>query len=83
MRAVSTCLASCATCAAALLVAIVVSIPGAAAAGQAGADATFMRDVLPILQRTCQRCHRPGAGAPMSLLTYSLWVSILSIQAPT
>ena len=32
--------------------------------------ATFSRDVLPILQRSCQRCHRPGTGAPMSLLTY-------------
>ena len=32
--------------------------------------ATFARDVLPILQQSCQRCHRPGTGAPMSLLTY-------------
>ena len=28
------------------------------------------RDVLPILQRSCQACHRPGMMAPMSLLTY-------------
>ena len=26
---------------------------------------TFTRDVLPILQRSCQRCHRPGTGAPI------------------
>src|SRR5215470_12454392 len=31
---------------------------------------TFARDVAPILQRNCQVCHRPGAIAPMSLLTY-------------
>ena len=30
----------------------------------------FTRDVAPILQRSCQTCHRPGAVAPMSLLTY-------------
>ena len=31
---------------------------------------TYTKDVLPILQQSCQRCHRPGSGAPMSLLTY-------------
>ena len=31
---------------------------------------TFNRDVLPILQRNCQTCHRPGNIAPMSFLTY-------------
>jgi hypothetical protein len=31
---------------------------------------TFARDVLPILQKNCQSCHRPGQIAPMSLLTY-------------
>ena len=33
-------------------------------------QATFARDVAPILQRSCQTCHRPGSVAPMSLLTY-------------
>ena len=32
---------------------------------------TFNRDVLPILQKNCQSCHRPGEVAPMSLLTFS------------
>jgi len=32
--------------------------------------ATFHKDVLPILQRQCQECHRPGEVAPMSFLTY-------------
>jgi len=31
---------------------------------------TFARDVMPILQRSCQNCHRPGSVAPMSLMTY-------------
>jgi len=31
---------------------------------------TFQRDVLPILAKQCQYCHRPGQVAPMSFLTY-------------
>ena len=31
---------------------------------------TFARDVLPILQKHCQECHRPGEIAPMSFLSY-------------
>lgn len=31
---------------------------------------TFDKDVLPILQKNCQSCHRPGQIAPMSFLTY-------------
>src|SRR5258705_8412959 len=31
---------------------------------------TFHKEVLPILQKNCQTCHRPGSIAPMSLLTY-------------
>jgi hypothetical protein len=33
-------------------------------------NATFNKDVLPILQGHCQSCHRPGEVAPMSLLSY-------------
>src|ERR1700722_8309873 len=33
-------------------------------------SATFNREVLPILQKNCQVCHRPGETAPFSLLTY-------------
>jgi hypothetical protein len=36
----------------------------------ASADVTFDRDVLPILQKNCQACHRPGEVAPMPLMTY-------------
>jgi hypothetical protein len=31
---------------------------------------TFAKDIAPILQRSCQTCHRPDSVAPMSLLTY-------------
>jgi peroxiredoxin/mono/diheme cytochrome c family protein len=33
-------------------------------------DVTYHRDVLPILQKHCQACHRPGEVGPFSLLTY-------------
>src|SRR5215471_5631244 len=33
-------------------------------------DVTFTKDVAPILQRSCQNCHRPDSIAPMPLLTY-------------
>jgi hypothetical protein len=32
--------------------------------------ASFNKDVLPILQKNCQLCHRPGEVAPMSFLNY-------------
>lgn len=31
---------------------------------------TFHKDIEPILQRSCQTCHRPGGAAPMQLITY-------------
>ena len=31
---------------------------------------TFTKDIAPILQRSCQRCHRPDSLAPMSLIDY-------------
>jgi hypothetical protein len=33
-------------------------------------DVTFAKDIAPILQRSCQNCHRAGGGAPMALTTY-------------
>jgi hypothetical protein len=32
---------------------------------------TFTKDVLPILQKNCQGCHRPGEIGPMPLLSYA------------
>ena len=36
----------------------------------ANAEVTFTKDIAPILQRSCQKCHRPNALAPMSLIDY-------------
>src|SRR5262245_31732584 len=41
-----------------------------AAPADAPAAPTFTRDIVPILQRSCQNCHRPDGVAPMSLLSY-------------
>lgn len=35
-----------------------------------GPSVTFTRDIAPLLQRSCQHCHRPGSIGPMPLLTY-------------
>jgi peroxiredoxin/mono/diheme cytochrome c family protein len=45
-------------------------IPSPGAGKGVTGKVTFYRDVLPILQRRCQSCHRPGEVGPFSLLTY-------------
>src|SRR6516225_10075083 len=52
------------------LVGLLVGTCAVAAEVSPAATVTFHKDVLPILQRHCQSCHRPGNIAPMSLLTY-------------
>ena len=47
-----------------LAVGLAVQTPAAAA------TPTFSKDVAPILYKSCVECHRPGAIAPMSLITY-------------
>ena len=37
---------------------------------QDAAAPTYYRDVLPILQKNCQSCHRPGQIGPFSMLSY-------------
>lgn len=48
--------------------------PSALAAPAPGQESrgvvTFHKDVLPILQKNCQSCHRPGQIGPMSLGSY-------------
>ncbi len=34
------------------------------------AEVTFTKHIAPILQRSCQNCHRPDGVAPMPLVTY-------------
>ncbi|MGH9558188.1 MAG: c-type cytochrome, partial [Bryobacteraceae bacterium] len=41
-----------------------------AAAAPATSRPTFYKDVLPVLQKNCQTCHRPGEAGPMSFLYY-------------
>jgi mono/diheme cytochrome c family protein len=53
----------------ALATAALLLVPGLAAAQQT-TDVTFHKDIEPILQRSCQNCHRPAGVAPMSLVTY-------------
>ena len=48
----------------------VIATPAAASAQDDAREVTFTKDVAPILQRSCQACHRTGSIAPMSLLTY-------------
>src|SRR6266508_6708451 len=58
----------------AFAVAMAIGAPSAFAQNSSPApgqgQVTFSKDVAPILQRSCQNCHRPGTYAPMSLLTY-------------
>ena len=54
---------------AALFVVALVAMPAVAVA-QDASEVTFTKDIAPILQRSCQDCHRTGSIAPMSLLTY-------------
>ncbi len=50
---------------------VAMAVGALAAAGTAATPSvTFHKDVVPILQKRCQECHRPGEVAPMSLITY-------------
>lgn len=53
----------------AIVASVCVSLMGSAVAF-AAPDVTFHKDVEPILEKSCQECHRPGEIGPMPLLTY-------------
>lgn len=58
-----------------LLIVVISSMMMTTASAQSSASenqkqVTFTKDVAPVLQRSCQNCHRQGAIAPMPLLTY-------------
>ena len=55
------------------MAAAVLALPAAASAQGAPAPAapTFTKDIAPILQRSCQTCHREGEIAPMAFTTYA------------
>ena len=42
----------------------------ALAAAAPTSSPTFYKDVLPVLQKNCQTCHRPGEAGPISFLNY-------------
>jgi len=50
--------------------AIWMAAPALLAMAMAADPVTFHKDVLPVLQKNCQSCHRPGQIAPMSFLSY-------------
>jgi hypothetical protein len=45
-------------------------LPATADSPAVAEQPTFTRDVLPIFQKSCQDCHRPGQMAPFSLINY-------------
>ena len=51
-------------------VAVLLTGMAALAANTSSTPVTFNKDVLPILQRNCQSCHRAGEVAPMSFISY-------------
>jgi mono/diheme cytochrome c family protein len=44
--------------------------PPPAASQSSPKAVTFHEDVLPVLQKNCQTCHRPGQIGPFSMLSY-------------
>ncbi|MCY3844082.1 MAG: hypothetical protein OXH69_11130 [Acidobacteria bacterium] len=54
------------------MAAAVMAAPAAAQTAEPAAEheVTFTKDIAPILQRSCQKCHRPDSLAPMSLIDY-------------
>jgi mono/diheme cytochrome c family protein len=59
-----------ALCLALILAATALPLSTSSVSAAAPAVPTFDKDVLPILQQNCQTCHRPGAIAPMSFMSY-------------
>ena len=49
---------------------ISLAVAGLSMAATAPSQITFNKDVLPVLQKNCQTCHRTGEVAPMSFLNY-------------
>ncbi len=41
-----------------------------AQSGSGTGEITYTKNIAPILQRSCENCHRPGGAGPMPLTTY-------------
>src|SRR5204863_7935814 len=48
----------------------ILALAASAHAADTSVAPTFSKDVLPILQKNCQSCHRPGEIGPMPLLSF-------------
>src|SRR5213593_257692 len=59
-----------ATSAAGLLLMAATTFAKPAPVEESNPSVTFNKDVLPILQKNCQTCHRPGQIGPFSMLSY-------------
>src|SRR6201998_3719833 len=69
-----------------LILLAAVAGPGLLVAAPNAATVTFNKDGLPLLQKNCQGCHRPGEVAPMSLLTYANarpWAKAIKVAVAT
>ncbi|MDR1990645.1 MAG: cytochrome c [Acidobacteriaceae bacterium] len=53
-----------------LLAALAIPFSGGSAAAQTASPVTYAKDIAPILQRSCENCHRVDGVAPMPLSTY-------------
>src|SRR5262245_21632805 len=53
-----------------LIAGLVTAVHPSAQSGGPPGDVTFAKDIAPILQRSCQQCHRPDGVAPMALVSY-------------
>lgn len=54
-----------------------------AQAGEEPGQVTYSKDIAPILQRSCQSCHRPGGVAPMALTSYDEvrpWATVIKLR---
>src|ERR1700693_6618699 len=51
-------------------IALAMTLAVSAVAATNSSSTTFNKEVLPILQKRCQDCHRAGEVAPMALINY-------------
>ena len=49
---------------------VVTAVSSSISMSQSTSEITFHKDIEPILQRSCQNCHRAGGAGPMPLVSY-------------
>ena len=52
------------------VVALLIASTSTAQSTQPLAQVTYTKDIAPVLQRSCENCHRADGAAPVSLTTY-------------